>query len=101
MDNLLNITHVIRGDDFLTEYSLYHYFCQLFELPIPKFIFLPRLSSIKGDISKSNGGYTVASFRQEGYTSEEIKRLVKDACVHNSNLTWDLYNIKRNPRLKI
>ena len=101
MDSILNITHVIRGDDFLTEYSLYHYFCQLFELPIPKFIFLPRLSSIKGDVSKSNGGYTVASFRQEGYTSEEIKRLVKDACVHNTNLTWDLYNIKRNPRLNI
>ena len=101
MDSILNITHVIRGDDFLTECSLYQYFCQLFELPIPKFVFLPRLTSIKGDISKSNGGYTVASFRQEGYTSEEIKRLVREACVYDPNLTLDLYNIKSNPRLNI
>ena len=101
MDSILNITHVIRGDDFLTECSLYQYFCQLFELPIPKFIFLSRLSSINGDISKSNGGYKVASFRQEGYTSEEVKRLVREACVYDPNLTLDLYNIKSNPRLNI
>jgi glutamyl/glutaminyl-tRNA synthetase len=101
MDSILNITHVIRGDDFLTEYCLYYYFCQLFELPTPNFIFLPRLSSINGDISKSVGGYKVASFRQEGHTSEEIKRLVREACVYDPNLTWDLYNIKSNPRLNI
>jgi len=99
MDYMLGITHVIRGDDFLTEYSLYCYFCQKFDLPTPEFVFLPRLSSARGDISKTNGGYKIADYRDDGYTPEQLKTKMREACLIYPNNGWELYNIKSNPMI--
>jgi len=102
MDHMLGITHVIRGEDFLTEYSLYRYFCDVFERPHPKFICLPRLTDKYGrDVSKTNGGYTITEFRNNGYTSGYIKRMLELACLNWPNNGWGLHNLKQNPRLEI
>lgn len=101
MDYNLGITHVIRGDDFVTEYSLYGYFCDRFGFPFPQHVFLPRLASIYGDISKTHGGYKIADFRNEGYSAKELKRLITKACVIYPENGFELYNIKSNPRLNI
>lgn len=101
MDNLLKITHVIRGDDFLTEFSLYCYFCEILHIPTPKFSFLPRLHSLCGDISKTNGGYTLIEFRSLGYTSGDIKAMLSRACLIYPADGWELYNIRKNPRINV
>lgn len=101
MDNMLKVTHVIRGDDFSTEFSLYCYFCQRFNLPTPEFIFLPRLISIFGDISKTNGGYKIADFRDNGYSAEQLKRMLAEACLIYPNNGWEIYNIKSNPKINL
>jgi glutamyl/glutaminyl-tRNA synthetase len=101
MDNMLGITHVIRGDDFLTEYSLYRYFCDLFELPAPQFIHLPKLAGIGGDISKTSGGYTLAELRSCGYNKDDILHILKTSCLLWYNNDWSLYNLKQYPRIKL
>jgi len=101
MDNMLGITHVIRGDEFLAEYSLYRYYCDVFELPAPKFIYLPRLEGKSGSISKTNGGYTLAELRANGYNAEYIIHLLKTSCLLWYNNGWTLYNLKANPRVNL
>jgi glutamyl/glutaminyl-tRNA synthetase len=101
MDNMSGITHVIRGDDFGTEYSFYCLRCQEFSLFTPEFIFLPRLESLYGDISKTNGGYKIADFRRDGYTAKQLKDMMMKACLIYPNNDWELYNLKRAPRLDI
>ena len=101
MDNMEGVTHLIRGDDFATEYSLYCYFCQRFEFRTPEFVFLPRLSSVHGDISKTNGGYKVSDFRNKGGTPEQLKEMLEKACLYYPSNGWELYNIKPNPRIDL
>jgi glutamyl/glutaminyl-tRNA synthetase len=101
MDSMLETTHVIRGIEFSTEYSLYCYFCQKFHVPIPEFIFLPRLEGIYGDISKTSGGYKIADFRNEGYTAQQLKQMIAKACLYYPNNGYELYNIKPNPRINM
>ena len=101
MDYMLNITHVIRGEDFVSEYSLYCYFCQRFWFPTPEFIFLPRLAGSYGDISKTKGGYKVSDFRNNGYTPEKLKAMIAKACLWYPNNGYELYNIKPNPRINL
>lgn len=101
MDNMLGITHVIRGDDFATEYSLYCYYCQKFYFRTPEFVFVPRLVSLYGDISKTNGGYKIIDFRNNGYTPTQLKRMIAEACLWYPNNGFELYNIKPNPRINL
>lgn len=101
MDRHLGITHIIRGEEFLTEFSLYRYFCDVFNYPHPKFIFLPRLVGSRGDISKTTGGYTIVEMRANGYTPQDIKELLSHACLNYFGDDWSIYNLKSNPRLTI
>jgi glutamyl/glutaminyl-tRNA synthetase len=101
MDRMLNITHVIRGEEFMTEYSLYRYFCDIFNYPYPQFICLPRLVSKCGDISKTNGGYTIAELRGNGYKAQEIISLLEHACLNWYHNGWSLYNLKSNPKIDL
>jgi len=63
MDHMIGATHLFVGEEFFGEFSLYSYFCEKFNFKIPEFIFLPRLTSKNGDISKTCGGYTISEFR--------------------------------------
>jgi len=99
MDYLQNITHIIRGEDFITEFSYYAYLCQIFDYPLPEFWYLPRLSAGGRDISKTNGGHTIAEYRANGYTPEDIKGLLAKSCLNNPPDGWQLWNIKSNPVL--
>jgi glutamyl/glutaminyl-tRNA synthetase len=100
-DYRLGITHVIRGEEFATEYSLYHYFCYKLRINCPNFIYLPRLIGRDGDISKTAGGYTIRDFLCKGYSSKEIKDMVAKACLILPANGWDLWNIKKEPRIDL
>jgi glutamyl/glutaminyl-tRNA synthetase len=101
MDSMIGATHIIRGEEFATEYSLYRYMCEIFEVPAPHFIFLPRLCGKFGDISKTNGGYTIAEIRGKGYSAQDVKDLIADAVLNWPTYGWNLYNMKSNPRIDI
>jgi glutamyl/glutaminyl-tRNA synthetase len=101
MDYKIGTTHVIRGDDFVTELSLYSYFCQQFGFPIPDFVFLPRLAGMRGDISKTHGGYKIEDFRNEGWSPEKLKFEIAKACLLYPKNGFELYNIKSNPRINL
>ena len=101
MDYSIGATHIIRGEEFCVELSLYHHYCYLFELPAPKFFFLPRLQGPHGDISKTEGGYTIAGFRSAGYKPEDVRELLQVACLIWPHNGWDLINLKREPRIRI
>ena len=55
MDSQDGVTHLIRGIDLLSEYSLYTYFCRCFNLSEPHHMYLPRLNWESGDMSKTSG----------------------------------------------
>lgn len=101
MDKMLGITHVIRGDEFLTEYSLYYFFAEQMNVKMPEFIFLPRLVSSSGDISKTNGGYKISEFRANGYTPEELIHMMEWACLYWWKRGWSLENLKPNPKIEL
>jgi glutamyl/glutaminyl-tRNA synthetase len=101
MDNMLGITHIIRGDEFSTEYGFYSFLCKKWKLFIPEFTFLPRLEGMCGSISKTNGGYTLTEMRSNGYTAEQIKKMLEKACLYYPANGWDIHNLKRNPRINL
>ena len=101
MDAAVGITHVIRGEEFLTEVSLYSYMCEVLDFPIPEFMFLPRLRGLRGDISKTNGGYTLAELRGCGYTARDIKEMLAKACLEYPYGSWALNNLKTAPRINL
>lgn len=101
MDNMIETTHVIRGEEFLTEFALYHYYCEQFRISPPDFVFIPRLMSGDGDISKHCGGYTIAEFRAKGYKAQDIKDMLAEACLYWPANGWSFHNMKPNPRIMI
>ena len=101
MDYDWGVTHVIRGEDFTTEYSLYRFFCEKMYISPPKFVYLPRLCSKRGDISKTAGGYTIAEFRAKGWSVTEIRDLLAQSCLILPTNGWELTNIKRDPMIEL
>ena len=101
MDQMIGATHLIRGEEFLTEYSMYRYFCEIFNFDYPKFIFLPRLQGKCGDISKTNGGYKISELRGNGYSASDVKDMLAWACLNWWNNGWSLFNLKSNPKIDL
>ena len=99
MDWMEGVNLLIRGLDLLSEYSLYQYYCERFELQRVRHIYLPRLRWARGDMSKSGGAQSVSDLRQNGYTSEQVRVMVETACLRNVANGWTLQNLKSEPRL--
>ncbi len=76
-DHLMKITHVIRGEEWLSSTPkhiiLYHYF----NWKIPQFAHLPLLlNADKTKLSKRQGDVTVESYLQNGYLKEALINFV-------------------------
>lgn len=99
LDDMLGVTHVIRGEELATDLSLHSWFCDLFGLRIPKFIFLPRVEGGRGDISKTAGGCTLAELRANGYTPGAVRQLLARGCLIAEASGWGLENLKPQPRV--
>lgn len=72
-DYLMNITHVFRGEDHLSNSAnqavLYHYF----NAPLPIFWHLPIITNIEGKkLSKRDFGFSLHDLRQAGFLPEAI-----------------------------
>jgi len=95
---------IITGDDLLSRYSLYAFFCQLWGLPQPRQVFIPRLRLSNGgeltDVSKTLGNFKISDLRDQGHTADEIRGVLAEACLIDPRGSWLVANLKRNPVLE-
>ena len=101
LEGIMGTTHMIRGEELATDLSLHCWFCERFGYPVPLFYFLPRLQGVRGDISKTSGGYTLAGLRNDGYTPGEVRRLLTEGSLVNPYNGWGLENLKPQPRVAL
>ncbi len=92
---------LIRGDDLSSEFSLYCYFCKLLNIPVPEFIYVPRLMHGTISLSKTKGNLKLKDLRKKGYSPEQIFKLLKDACLIDKKKGWFYKNIKPQPVIYI
>ena len=72
-DAMMRITHVIRGEDHISNTPRQIMLYQALGLELPVFMHLPLiLGADKTPLSKRHGGTSVEFFRKEGYLSEGL-----------------------------
>jgi glutamyl-tRNA synthetase len=72
-DAKMRISHVIRGDDHISNTPKQVLICKALDYPIPKFAHLPMiLGSDRTRLSKRHGAASVQEFRRLGYLSDSL-----------------------------
>jgi len=72
-DALMNITHVIRGDDHISNTPKQVAIYKAFGWPVPEFAHLSTiLGADRERLSKRHGATSIASFREMGYLPEAL-----------------------------
>ena len=76
-DHLMNITHVVRGCEYLSSTPKYNLLYKAFGWKIPKYVHLPLImrQNEKGEVeklSKRNGSVSFEDFIKNGYLTEAI-----------------------------
>ncbi len=101
---------LIRGDDLVSEFSLYCHLCKILNIPIPKFYFVPKLMQYKKegsedslsdltDVSKTEGNFKLRDLRKKGYSPKEIIEWLGNLCLIDKKKGWDYENIKQRPTI--
>lgn len=72
-DMLMNISHVVRGEDHLTNTAGQAYLYGLFNVPQPIFWHLPILCNIDGKkLSKRDFGFSLGDIKQAGFLPQAL-----------------------------
>ncbi|MCM8792401.1 MAG: glutamate--tRNA ligase [Candidatus Omnitrophica bacterium] len=72
-DATLGITHVIRGDDHISNTPKQVLLYEALGFPLPEFAHIPLILSKEGGrLSKRTGATSISEFRQMGYLSEAL-----------------------------
>ncbi len=72
-DYLMKITHIVRGEEWLSSAPKHVLLYQYFGWPIPKLIHTPTLRNPdKSKLSKRHGHASVSWYREKGYLQEAI-----------------------------
>ncbi len=72
-DNLMNISHVIRGEDHLANTAKQILLYEALNLQKPTFAHTPLILNEEGKkLSKRDGVTSISEFKEKGYTSEAI-----------------------------
>ena len=104
---------LIRGEDLVTEFSLYCYFCDLAGFPRPVHQYVPRmmrdmvpygqvLQDLVDDptLSKTGGGYTLRAYREKGWTPSGLLEMAAESTLKDPAGGWTCENVKRQPVLR-
>lgn len=76
-DHLMKITHVIRGDEWISSTPRHIALYRAFEWETPEFAHVPViLAESGGKLSKRHGATTVREFRENGYLPEALLNFV-------------------------
>lgn len=85
-DILMGITHVIRGDDHLTNTFRQYYLYKFSERKLPNFAHLPLILNERGEkLSKRDNVPSILDFRSDGFLNEAI-------CNYILRLGWSFKN---------
>lgn len=72
-DHLMGITHVIRGEEWLSSTPKHVYLYEAFGWEAPQFVHLPNILNIeKKKLSKRHGDVAVEDFKRKGYLPEAL-----------------------------
>ncbi|MBR2452752.1 MAG: glutamate--tRNA ligase [Clostridia bacterium] len=72
-DHLMNITHIIRGSEYLSSTPKYNLLYEAFGWEIPKYIHVsPVMKDANNKLSKRNGDASYEDFIEKGYLKEAI-----------------------------
>ena len=76
-DHLMKISHVIRGEEWLSSTPKHVLLYEYFEWDMPRFAHLPLLlNTDKSKLSKRQGDVAVEDYRAKGYLSEALVNFV-------------------------
>lgn len=76
-DHLMSITHVIRGEEWISSTPKHVYLYEAFGWQAPVFVHVPLiLSPTGGKLSKRDGAVSTLSYRDEGYLPEALINFV-------------------------
>lgn len=76
-DHLMKITHVIRGEEWLSSTPKHVYLYEAFGWDAPQFVHLPNILNIeKKKLSKRHGDVAVEDFRKKGYLPQALVNYV-------------------------
>ena len=109
-DFLSEIGILIRGNDLLSEFSLYCYWADRLGVPQAQHVYVPRLlvgpdrrdPSFESatTLAKSSGALSVATFRAAGYSAAEVMELLRESCLKDAAGDWTLENVKTGPAVE-
>lgn len=100
LDFLHCINLVIRGEDLMTEFCLYDYFCDVLRLPTPEHVYISRLKLYDGEeISKTNGFPSIKKLFEMGLGEKDIIDVLRESALINPQGNFVVRNIKPDPRL--
>ena len=72
-DHETNITHIIRGDDHISNTPKQILFYEALKIPLPRFAHMPLLMGKDGaKLSKRHGGVSVSEYKKEGFLPEAL-----------------------------
>ena len=92
-DHLMDITHVMRGEEWLPSTPKHVLLYQFFDWNLPKFIHLPLLlNPDKSKLSKRQGDVAVEDYLEKGYLSETLINFVALLGWHPQN-TQELFRL--------
>jgi len=99
-DELNGVTTLIRGDDLRGEFSLYQHFRKKFGLPEIVHFYMPRMyRNDLGIVSKFHKAVPVLRYIENGWKPDDILELLAKSALRDIDKGWDIYNVKREPRL--
>lgn len=76
-DHFMGITHVIRGEEWLSSTPKHVYLYEAFGWEAPQFVHLPNILNIeKKKLSKRHGDVAVEDFKRKGYLPEALVNYV-------------------------
>jgi glutamyl-tRNA synthetase len=73
-DHLMEISHIMRGDEWLSSVPKHVLLYKAFAWPLPVYAHLPLILAPtgQGKLSKRHGGVEIREFRRQGYLSEAM-----------------------------
>jgi len=72
-DHLMNISHVIRGSDMLSNTHKQILLYNALDWEVPQFAHIPMITNMKGEkLSKRDGATSVQEYRENGYLPETL-----------------------------
>ncbi len=74
----MGVTHVMRGDEFISSTSKFLSLYDALEIPYPKFISLPPIMAADGKkkLGKRDGAKDLLEYRTEGYLTETMRNFL-------------------------